>query len=58
MSEISYMEKLLEGVEVEWKTLGEVVCIRFRELFLRCIVRRGVDSSRLFIKNAWKESLH
>jgi len=28
MSEISYMEKLLEGIEVEWKTLGEVVCIK------------------------------
>lgn len=24
MSEMSYMEKLLDGVEVEWKTLGEV----------------------------------
>ncbi len=24
MSEMSYMEKLLDGVEVAWKTLGEV----------------------------------
>ena len=24
MSEMSYMEKLLDGVEVEWKPLGEV----------------------------------
>lgn len=24
MSEMSYMEKLLDGVEVEWKALGEV----------------------------------
>lgn len=24
MSELSYLEKLLDGVEVEWKTLGEV----------------------------------
>lgn len=24
MSEMSYMEKLLDGVEVEWKTLGEI----------------------------------
>jgi GxxExxY protein len=30
--------------------------IRFRELFLRCIVRRGVDSLRRFIKNAWRKS--
>lgn len=25
MSELSYLEKLLDGVEVEWKTLGTVV---------------------------------
>ena len=24
MSELSYLEKLLDGVEVEWKSLGEV----------------------------------
>lgn len=24
MSELSYMEKLLDGVEVEWKSLGEL----------------------------------
>lgn len=23
MSEMSYMEKLLDGVQVEWKTLGQ-----------------------------------
>jgi type I restriction enzyme S subunit len=25
MSEMSYLEKLLDGVEVEWKPLGEVL---------------------------------
>ena len=25
MSELSYLEKLLDGVEVEWKMLGEVI---------------------------------
>lgn len=25
MSELSYLEKLLDGVEVEWKTLEEVM---------------------------------
>ncbi|HAO3274777.1 TPA: restriction endonuclease subunit S, partial [Escherichia coli] len=25
MSELSYLEKLLDGVEVEWKSLGDVV---------------------------------
>ncbi len=24
MSQLSYMEKLLDGVEVEWKALGEI----------------------------------
>ena len=24
MSELSYLEKLLDGVEVEWKSLGEI----------------------------------
>ena len=24
MSELSYLEKLLDGVKVEWKTLGKV----------------------------------
>lgn len=24
MSEMSYLEKLLDGVEVEWKSLGEI----------------------------------
>jgi hypothetical protein len=28
MSEMSYMEKLLDGVEVEWKALGEVCAIK------------------------------
>jgi type I restriction enzyme S subunit len=28
MSEQSYMEKLLDGVEVEWKALGEVCAIK------------------------------
>ncbi|HGC5290584.1 TPA: restriction endonuclease subunit S, partial [Escherichia coli] len=25
MSEMSYLEKLLDGVKVEWKTLGKVL---------------------------------
>lgn len=28
MSQLSYMEKLLDGVEVEWRTLGEIVEFR------------------------------
>jgi type I restriction enzyme S subunit len=28
MSEMSYMEKLLDGVNVEWKALGEVCAIK------------------------------
>lgn len=27
MSELSYLEKLLDGVEVEWRTLGEIAVI-------------------------------
>ena len=27
MSSMSYMEKLLDGVEVEWKALGDVAAI-------------------------------
>jgi hypothetical protein len=30
MSGLSFMEKLLDGVEVEWKTLGEVGYITTR----------------------------
>jgi hypothetical protein len=28
MSELSYLEKLLDGVEVEWLSLGELAFIR------------------------------
>ncbi|BBV47395.1 hypothetical protein STN0717CIT72_08040 [Citrobacter portucalensis] len=28
MSELSYLEKLLDGAEVEWKSLGESASLR------------------------------
>ena len=28
MSELSYMEKLLDGIEVEWKELGDICDIK------------------------------
>lgn len=32
MSEMSYLEKLLDGVEVEWKTLGQTCKIETGKL--------------------------
>ena len=42
MGYASYMEKLLDGVEVEWKTLGEVATLR----------RGRVMSKEYFVDNA------
>jgi type I restriction enzyme S subunit len=34
MSELSYLEKLLDGVEVEWKAVGDVARIQQPKLML------------------------